>query len=102
MWFTPCLSSSPSVASASACETEARAAAPKIMRVFSWPVFPNGAVPIIALRYPHGCGDVGRVGVSVMITPAMRILSLAATLLALPPFHSATHPLAAEQRAQLE
>src|SRR5438309_39149 len=46
MWFTPCSRRSSSVRSASAWETEASAAAPKIVRVLSWPVFPNGAVAI--------------------------------------------------------
>src|SRR6266516_2607598 len=51
MWFTPCLSKISSVASASACETEPSAAAPKIVRVLSWPVLPNAAVAITALPY---------------------------------------------------
>lgn len=51
MWFTPCWSSGSSVASASACETEPRAAAPKIVRVLSWPVCPNGAVAITVSPY---------------------------------------------------
>src|SRR5438874_3191441 len=51
MWFTPCSSKISSVASASACETEPSAAAPKIVRVLSWPVLPNGAVAITVLPY---------------------------------------------------
>src|SRR3954464_8399468 len=47
MWLTPCSSTSPSVRAAWACETEPSAAAPKIVRVLSWPVRPNGAVGII-------------------------------------------------------
>ena len=46
MWLTPCASSSSSVRSASACETLPSAAAPKIVRLLSWPVRPNGAVAI--------------------------------------------------------
>jgi len=34
------------VLSASACVTEPSAAAPKSVRVLSWPVFPNGAYAI--------------------------------------------------------
>src|SRR6266540_1173695 len=47
MWLTPCASSRSSVRSASACETLPSAAAPKIVRLLSWPVMPNGAVAIM-------------------------------------------------------
>ena len=46
-----CSSSSCSVASASACVTEPSAAAPKIVRVLSWPVVPNGAFAIMSGAY---------------------------------------------------
>src|SRR5438270_386966 len=51
MWFTPCSSRTSSVLSASAWETDPSAAAPKIVRVLSWPVLPNGAVAITVLPY---------------------------------------------------
>ena len=51
MWFTPCSRSSSSVRSASACETWLSAAAPKMVRVLSWPVLPNGALVIRRRAY---------------------------------------------------
>ncbi len=47
MWLTPCSSRTSSVRSASACETDPSAAAPKIVRVLSWPVDPKGAFAIM-------------------------------------------------------
>ena len=57
MWLMPCSSSSSSVRSASACVTVPSAAAPKIVRVLSWPVLPNGAFldhsPTLTVPTPH-------------------------------------------------
>src|SRR4051812_15411420 len=47
MWLIPCSSSSSSARSASPFETRASAAAPKITRLDSCPVAPNGARPIM-------------------------------------------------------
>src|SRR5262245_28318359 len=52
MWLTPCSSSRSRVRSASACETLATAAAPKIVRVLSWPVRPNGCLAITTPSVP--------------------------------------------------
>src|SRR5687767_12770724 len=54
MWFTPCSTSSSSALSASRLETAARAAAPKIARLESWPVAPKGARSIMAAGYALG------------------------------------------------
>src|SRR5947207_14365640 len=65
MWFTPCSRRRSSVSSASDCVTEPSAAAPKIVRVLSWPVLPNGAVAITASPYLFVRESSGRIpGVS--------------------------------------
>ena len=46
MWLTPCSSRSSSVRPESAWETSPTAAAPKIVRLLSWPVLPKGAFAI--------------------------------------------------------
>src|SRR5206468_11600204 len=51
MWSTSCSSSTSSVGSASACESEPSDAAPKIVRVLSWPVRPKGAFTITEREY---------------------------------------------------
>src|ERR671936_2126805 len=51
MWLMPCCSSSSRVRSASALETDAKAAAPKITRLDSCPVAPKGARSIMASGY---------------------------------------------------
>src|SRR4051794_31107268 len=52
MWLMPCSRSTCSVRSASALETSPRAAAPKITRLDSCPVAPNGARSIMAGSLP--------------------------------------------------
>jgi hypothetical protein len=47
MWLTPCSSNTSRALSASSLLTLPRAAAPKITRLDSWPVAPNGARSII-------------------------------------------------------
>src|SRR5918997_2748592 len=63
MWLTPWRSSRASTSSARAWPMEARPAAPKMTRLLSWPVRPNGAVGIMRclLRW-RGTDDPGRDG----------------------------------------
>src|SRR5919107_252318 len=53
MWLTPCSSSTSSARSASALDTLPSAAAPKITRLESCPVAPNGTRSIMSAAYPR-------------------------------------------------
>src|SRR3954471_19074331 len=56
MWLTPCARSTSSARSASPLETLPSAAAPKMTRLDSWPVAPNGAcwITSASVRPPGG------------------------------------------------
>src|SRR3954465_7469162 len=64
MWLMPCSSRSSSVRAASALETSPSAAAPKITRLDSCPVAPNGARSIMASGYvlDRAAQPVGQLG----------------------------------------
>src|SRR5437879_725491 len=60
MWLIPCSRRTSRVRSASSCVTREREAAPKMTRVLSWPVRPNGRVGIgISLILRGGDGERG-------------------------------------------